>query len=279
MNMFYVVDELNDKVPKPNEDDYIGEDGLRYCAKCNTRRQTRVNVLGKERLVNCICQCMAAERDREQAEMQRQEYQQRINRYRKSAGFSDEFMENWTFDNDDMSNPKITQIMKNYVEEFPKLKKEGIGLLLWGSVGTGKTYAAACIVNALIDKGYPCMITSFSRIVNILQGMREGKQEYLDSLNNFPLLVLDDLGTERKSEYMQEQVFNIIDNRYRMNLPIIVTTNMSIEEIKNMSNIGNTRIYDRILEKCHPIEMNGASRRRQVVRDRYHELNKLLGVE
>lgn len=274
-----MINDIASRVPQPNEGDYVGEDGLMYCSKCNTKKQTKVNILGHEKIMPCICHCMAAEYQREQEEMERQEYERRIERYRQSAGFNDKAMEQWTFANDDMLNPKTTQIMQKYVDEFPKLKKEGIGLLLWGSVGTGKTYAAACIVNALIDKGYPCMITSFTRIANILQGMREGKQEYLDKLNNFPLLVLDDLGAERKSEYMQEQVFNVIDNRYRMNLPIIVTTNMSISELKNMSDIGNARIYDRILERCHPVEMNGGSRRRQIVKDRYFELNKLLGID
>ena len=262
-----------------SESDYVGGDGLLYCSKCNTKKQTRVAVLGIEKVVPCICHCAAVEYNRQQEEAERQEYERRIERYRQSAGFSDKAMETWTFANDDMANPKLTQVMQKYVEEFPKLRKDGIGLLLWGSVGTGKTYAAACIVNALIDKGYPCMITSFSRIANILQGMREGKQEYLDKLNSFPLLVLDDLGAERKSEYMQEQVFNVIDNRYRMNLPIIVTTNMSMAEMKNMADIGNTRIYDRILERCHPVEMNGTSRRRKIVKDRYYELNKLLGID
>lgn len=273
------VENIIASVPQPNEGDYLGEDGLMYCSKCNTKKQTRINLLGQEKVVSCVCHCMAAEYNRQRAEEERQEYERRIAQYRKSAGFSDEAMEKWNFANDDMTNPKITQIMQKYVEEFPKLRQDGIGLLLWGGVGTGKTYAAACIVNALIDKGYPCMITSFARIANILQGMREGKQEYLDKLNQFPLIVFDDLGAERKSEYMQEQVFSIIDNRYRMNLPFIVTTNMSIAELKNMADIGHTRIYDRILEKCHPVEMNGASRRRKAVRDRYYELNKLLGIE
>ena len=273
-----VITDIASRVPKPNEGDYVGEDGLMYCSKCNTKKQTKVNILGHEKIMPCICHCMAAEYQRKQEEEERREYERRIERYRQSAGFSDKAMMNWTFANDDMMNPRITQIMQKYVEEFPNLKKDGTGLLLWGSVGTGKTYAAACIVNALIDKGYPCMITSFTRLVNNLQSMREGKQEYLDRLNNFPLLVLDDLGVERKSDYMKEQVFNIIDNRYRMNLPIIVTTNMSIAELKNMTDMDNTRIYDRILEKCHPVEMNGASRRRQKVKDRYYELNKLLGI-
>lgn len=94
----------------------------------------------------------------------------------------------------------------------------------------GKTYAACEVANALIDKGYPVLVTNFARITNTIQGMYEGKQDYIDSLNEFQLLVIDDLGAERESAYMQEMVYNIIDSRYRAGLPMIYTTNISIEQ-------------------------------------------------
>lgn len=182
------------------------------------------------------------------------------------------------FCNDDMANEKITKAMKNYVNNFPELLKGGKGLLLYGTVGTGKTYAACEVANALIDKGYPALVTNFARLTNTIQGMYEGKQEYIDSLNRYALLVIDDLGAERKSEFMQEMVFNIIDSRYRAGLPLIITTNLSIQEIKEPSDIGNNRIYDRILERCFPVEISGASRRRKAVRENYNDMKDLLGL-
>ena len=75
------------------------------------------------------------------------------------------------------------------------------------------------------------------------------KIKYINSLKRYALLILDDLGAERKSEYMQEQVYNIIDARYKSGLPMIITTNLTAEEMKKPSDLGNSRIYDRILER------------------------------
>ena len=190
-------------------------------------------------------------------------------------GFPESDMENWTFEQDDGAHPGIMRAMKIYVDNFAELSRQGKGLLLYGDVGTGKTFAAACVVNALIDAGYPCLMTNFARVLNTLWGT-EKKQDYIDNLNSFRLLVLDDLGAERRSEYSQEQVFNVIDARYRAKLPLIITTNLEIDEIKNPKDIGNARIYDRILEMCHPIRLSGCNRRRKKIREDFHDMNKLF---
>ena len=263
---------------KANEGDYIGEDGLLYCGNCHTKKQTEVNIFGAVRRPMCLCKCMTEKRDAEEAAMKREEFERRTKEYRKT-GFPESDMQNWTFENDDMANERITKAMRNYVDNFAELKKHGKGLLLYGSIGKGKTYAACEVANALIDKGYPVLVTNFARLTNTIQGKFEGKQEYIDSLNQFQLLVIDDLGAERKSEYMQEIVYNIIDSRYRAGLPFIITTNMTIEEIKTPTDIGNARIYDRIIERCFPIEVNGKNRRRKKVIAEYDEMKKLLGLD
>ncbi len=75
-------------------------------------------------------------------------------------------------------------------------------------------------------------------------------------LNFFPLLIIDDLGVERNSEFAREQVFNIIDSRYRNQLPMIVTTNLTVDELKNPADLARERIYDRVLERCMAIRVN-----------------------
>jgi DNA replication protein DnaC len=121
-------------------------------------------------------------------------------------------------------------------------------------------------------------VVNFSRVLNTLQGTFE-KQEYIDGFNNFQLLVIDDLGIERDTAYAKEQVYNIIDSRYRSGLPMIITTNMSMDKIKNPKDIENLRIYDRIVERCHPIEVSGINRRRKAVREEYDTMKNLLGLE
>lgn len=280
MDVKAMVDALEAKAAasiKAEEGDYIGEDGLLYCHKCHTKKQTEVNILGMIRRPMCMCKCEAAKRAAEEEEIRRRQFEEKVKDLRR-MGFPEADMQNWTFANDDLANEPITRAAQRYVENFSELRKSGKGLLLYGNTGTGKTFAACEIANALIDKGYPVLVTNFARILNTLQGTFE-KQEYIDGFNSFQLLVIDDLGIERDTAYAKEQVFNIIDSRYRSGLPMIITTNLTMEKIKNPEDIENRRIYDRILERCFPIEVGGSSRRRKAVREDYEEMKSLLGLE
>ena len=71
---------------------------------------------------------------------------------------------------------KVSDAMQNYVKNFADFKKDGKGLLLYGTPGTGKTYYAACIANGLIDNGYSVLMTNFARLTNKIQGMFEGRR-------------------------------------------------------------------------------------------------------
>ena len=81
---------------KAVDGDYIGDDGLLYCGKCHTKKQTRVTILGKERTPFCICQCEAEKREQEEAERKRMEFQQSVKKLRQ-AGFPESEMQHWTF--------------------------------------------------------------------------------------------------------------------------------------------------------------------------------------
>ena len=261
---------------KPTEGDYI-KDGLLYCGKCNTPKQCRVTLFGKERTPMCVCKCESERMKREEEEQERIAFQQKIKEYRR-IGFPESEMGSWTFENTDGSNEKNMNAMRKYVENFKEFRKQGKGLLLFGPVGTGKTYAAACIINALIDIGYPALMSNFARIANTVSGMFDGKQQYYDSLNRFPLLALDDLSAERKTEYMQEIVFNVIDSRYRAGLPIIVTTNLTWEELVNPKDVSYQRIFSRLLEMCVPVKFEGADKRVERLKQDLRGARDLLGL-
>lgn len=276
MNMENVIDNLSSIVPT-DSDTHTGDDGLLYCNRCHTARQSRFELFGKIRTVNCLCQCMAEERDRLREEQKRQEYMTRVMSNR-AVGFPDKELMNCTFDSDDGSMPVITNAMKAYVDNFNTFRKNGKGLLLYGDVGTGKTFFAACIVNALINTGYPCLMTNFSRLTNQIAGMWEGKQEYIDSLNMFSLVAIDDLGVERDTEYMNENVTTIIDSLYRAKVPMIITSNYTPKQLTESCEIRKKRVYDRMLERCHPVKVNGSSRRKEMGRNDFLETNKILGL-
>lgn len=271
-----VIDNLmatTEKNNKVNDGDYYDDKGLLYCGKCHTAKQVEVTILGQVRRPYCLCHCEAEKRKKEEEERKLNEKRKEMRR----KCFNDEAMQSWTFANDDLSNEKVTKAMQNYVDNFPELKKQGKGLLLYGHCGTGKTYAACEVANALIDKGYSVLVTNFAKVLNSLQGTYE-KQEYIDDINSNSLLVLDDLGIERDTPFAREQVYNIIDARYRAGLPMIITTNLTMDKIKATEDIDNMRIYDRILEKCFPIEINGENRRRKAIRESYGDMKNLLGL-
>ena len=263
---------------KINAGDYIDEKtGLLMCGNCHTKKQTEVNLLGEVRRPMCLCKCEAERREKEEAERKRLELQKRVREYRR-MGIPETSMQEWTFANDDRSNEKLSEAMRKYADNFEEFLKKGKGLLLFGTVGTGKTYLAACIANALIDKGYPVLMTNFARIANTVQGMYEGRQEYYDSMNRFPLLILDDLSAERKTEYMQEIVFNVIDSRYRAGLPLIVTTNLTSEELQNPSDISYQRTFSRLLEMCLPVRVEGKNKRLEKLKSDIKPMKDFLGL-
>ena len=238
------------------------KDGLIYCPKCDTPKQTIVTnpITGKTSKVGCVCKCRKEEMDAEVEAAKRKERERRIASNRLGA-FDEADFADCTFDNDDGMNHDTLAKAKRYAENFLRFLERGHGLLLFGNVGTGKTYYAACIANELIDKGYRVKMTNFPKLVAKIQ---EKKFDFdvVSSLNAYDLLILDDLGVERTTPFMQEQVYTIIDERYRSKKPIIVTSNISAAELKNPSDINSQRIYGRIMEICLPIDFKGGDKRR-----------------
>ena len=146
--------------------------------------------------------------------------------------------------------------------------------MLFGGVGAGKTFYSACIANRLIDEGFDVFMTNFPSLVAKMQRDTFGSTDYLKLLTRYDLLIVDDLGVERSTEYMQEQVYSIIDARYRARRPIIVSTNLTAQELRQPDNVMAARIYGRILERCLPIRFEGKDRRKQ--NTCYQEMQAIL---
>ena len=267
------VDNLAELVPT-DEDTYIKADGLQYCKRCHTARQSKIEIFGRVRIVPCLCRCMDEERKKEDEARARAK---EIDRLRKMC-YSDILLKSQTFEADDQPEAVQSKAARNYVENFQAMKEKGQGLLMYGNVGTGKTFLAACICNALVDKRVPCLMTTFTRLINTITGMWEGKQEYIDSLAGFDLVAIDDLGTERNTEFTNEYVFSIVDTLYRAKVPMVITSNLALGQMVNETDLRQKRVYDRIIERCTPIEFKGESRRITKARAEYKENKNILGI-
>ena len=245
------------------EDEYRNEsDNLIHCAKCKTPRQHHVVVLGKEMVVPIRCRCQQEVQDKEEAERKHREFLDQVSRL-KANGLQDKSLREYTFANDKGYNPEM-QKAHDYVVHWSEMKAKSIGLLLWGDVGTGKSFFAGCIANALLDRDVPVLMTNFPTILNRLTGMfSEDRADFIASFDEYDLLIIDDLGVERSTEYAMEQMFFVIDSRYRSRRPMIITTNLKLAELKNPPDLSHARIHDRILERCAPILFAGKNFREE----------------
>lgn len=267
------VDALIDSIAKKAEPvrdlvDYE-KDGLLYCGHCNTPKQCRIPIGGNVRLVGCQCACAAREYEAEKKARADREKRLRIETLR-ADGIRDKSLTECRFDKATMSDEIVK--CKRYADAWDDMRRENSGLLLWGNTGNGKTFAAACIANELIDRGIPAMITSFPRILNA----GYDKQEIIEQVRYYPLLVIDDLGAERSSEYAMETVYTVIDERYKSKKPLIVTTNLTLDELCKPKNMDYQRIYDRVIEMCTPLVFKGDNLRRDKANKRLRYVKSVL---
>ena len=139
--------------------DYLDEEGCLHCGICGKRKQMKVSLMGFEHVVSCLCECEVKARQELDEKMQREEAQRQLYQ-RKSVGLRERRFWEWKFENDNGSNQK-TLIARQYVENWTNMKRKNVGLLLMGPVGTGKSFFAGCIANALLEqeKEHSCKIS------------------------------------------------------------------------------------------------------------------------
>lgn len=248
------------------------KNGIVYCGECDTPKQSVIKIKGRDVLVGCLCKCQQEKAKKSEIEMLNAEFKQKVKRLRKTA-FQDTKLLNWTLENDDMKNAKLSTTAKRYVQNFDKINK---GLIIFGDVGTGKTFMAAAMANALIDKGYSCKMTNFVEIANEIFSIQE-KADYINNLAKKRLVVLDDYSTERKTEYMYELTYSVIDKLYTCNTPTIITTNLTPEELQKKGDVQD-KIKSRIMEMCIPVKVQGKDRRQEKLIKNYQENKEILGL-
>lgn len=179
------------------------------------------------------------------------------------------------FDMNIGGDEKAFSNIRRYVDKFDEIERKNIGLLIYGEAGCGKTFLAECIANALADQGLMVMYTDIRKLVN---AMKEEPAFVLKAIKCCDLLILDDFGAERDTSYMQEQVYEIVNARYAARKPLIVTTNLSPAAMGSEKDLAYLRSFQRVLEICTAIKVNGESRRMNISREKTAALQEILGL-
>ena len=169
-----------------------------------------------------------------------------------------ETMRGFTFDNFDTGrydNPEDMDTKVQWCRQFAWQAAQGNcdrSLVLTGDVGRGKTHLSAAIANSVLDQGGVVLYRRVGDLFDLIRRYRFEEssaqwRELLDQLRSCDLLVLDDLGVERTTEFVIEQLVAIIEDRNYGNKPWIINTNLNINSIKDAY---TSRVSDRILERA-----------------------------
>ena len=265
MSVEDLIFDIADRVAENSTErpsDYYDEEGLLRCGICKMRKENRYNFMGRVRVVSCLCKCDQAIMEARKEEDAKREFARRVQSI-KTIGLTEKRFYEWRFENDNGKNSKL-DLARKYVQEWDEMQKKNIGYVIMGPVGTGKSFFAGCIANALMEQGISVMMTNFSRILNELTKPYADKNQIISNLVSYPLLIIDDLGIERNSEFALEMIYNVIDRRYCTKKPLIVTTNLSYQDMTRSDlDMEHQRIYSRLMEMCLPVIYKGSDQRMQ----------------
>lgn len=254
--------------------------GLLFCGRCGEAKQAWIDWLPDEngnpqrKLVPVMCRCAVEEERQEKQRKADERFIQSLRHYVIAIHGQQRPVSVRTFRDDDGDSP-IRRTCMRYVDRWDEMKADNMGILFYGSKGTGKTFYASCICEALKEKKVSAVMTTTANLMIRLSAW--DKDEIMDALVRVPMLALDDLGAERDTSYAAELMYSVIDARYKAQKPVIVTTNMDLAEMQEETDIWRSRIYDRVIEMCPiTIKMDGASRRTGIADERKRKAREML---
>lgn len=244
------------------------------CPFCGSRREKSWSIAGRTTYKQCDCEenqkaiekWGALIRQESEYKDQLETVERELSRYAKK---STELLENSnlgrrfrdrtfeTFNTADFNT--AYRVAVEYAQSFEE--NTGQGLLFIGTPGTGKTHLAAAITNYIISAfGIPVKFGSFISILDDVKKSFKTDEEVIEKLLKVPLLVIDDLGKERQTEWSNSILYQVINGRYENYLPVTITTNASMRTLEE--NIGQATI-SRLIEMCSGVKMVGKDYRKE----------------
>ena len=256
-------------------EEYINpEDGLIYCRDCGKPRQKYFRMLGHEYRPRIPCDCQAEKRREE--EYRREAYErERYVDCLKEKGLGWKALRDYRFDNNRYLSPRLLTTLK----EYTRLLKEPCpaSLLLWGPPGIGKTYAAACIVNEVLEDCQPAAMVSYGRFLEDLSGMSlPEKQDRLDGLFSNKLVCFDDFDVRYLTRPATPTALDIANRIVLCGRPVLITTGYTLEELDHPKTELELKLFRSIRNHTVPVHMDGEDLSRKVRQEQIEALRDAL---
>lgn len=261
-------------IPMNIDNTYVGEDGLLYCTKCHTRRCTKDIVYPFNKRMPVTCDCMKEEERKEKELAAQKEKLSKLDKIRGASLLGDRYKDT-TFDKTDLNRPTDFQKAFKRCQDFCKVADQalenGYGMYIYGDSGTGKTHLTACMCNELMSQMRQCLFTNFFEISKLIKSTWNGNADsevVVRRICEVDFLFLDDLGTEAltkngEDNWLQGQVFDIINKRYNNKKPTIFSSNYSMNQLITDRGM-MAKTVDRIGEMSTAmIKLTGESYRRK----------------
>lgn len=272
-----LMNQLVDHITKNGATTQSNPNGV-ICEHCGTLvPPLEIDVLGKKRIVQPVCKCVT---ERQAAEQKRFENYQREKDVKRLFAISDvgNRYQQATFTNflNRSGTENALKLAKHYASRFNKDNPNA--LLFFGEPGNGKTHLAAAVYNALVTQGHVIVFVSMTDLLNKIKSTfnkaaKETQDDILKALAVCDLLIIDDIGAEKISDWVEETVYRILDTRYRCNRPVVATSNLTTDEI--CIKLGS-RIHDRLLEMCQPVYNSATSYRKELAQQRTKRISELI---
>lgn len=279
-----MIADLLEKIAKRaavirNDGDYTdSETGLLRCGKCGELKQQTVDVRFAKRQIVAFRACRCVREADAKGKTTLDEFDKQQRKKQLGFGIKAEAFKAYTFDNDDRRNVSISKLCCDYIRHWQEVEQISGGLLFYGDVGGGKTFYAGCIANALIKRGVPVLFTSLRDLVDNRQNAKYKGTELWD-LKEYRLFVLDDIGAEKLNKADLDTAFNIIDDIYLLQKPLIVTTNLTLEQLRKPNNQEIARLYSRIIERCpKPVFVDSKRNRLTAADEKQKQLDAILNL-
>lgn len=260
--------------------DYI-KDGLIFCGECNTAKQFRtvnpevVEAFGTD-ILPCMCECQKKEQSKMDAFMERNQKEnaekQRLEDAIRRGDIANKGYLYYTFERDKTPDSDISRKARKYADNFSDMYQKNIGLMFYGDNDAAKTFYACCIANAVFKAGYSVLVDTYGNLCSLVQDF--GKRDsVLYAVRNYHLVVFDEYGAERGTEYVQDGAYSLINERIVSKKPMIITTNMRPGIVTPDMSEQTKRIISRLDEAVTPLEVpsSGVREKKGEAKSKYLE--------